>query len=46
MCAAGPPKAAQIAHATVQVELDGDCISTSHENPLFCGEAALTEKKK
>jgi cobalt-zinc-cadmium efflux system protein len=36
----------QIAHPTVQIELEGDCISPSQETPLFCGEAALTDKKK
>ncbi len=28
-----------IAHATIQVESEGDCVSASHPNPLFCGEA-------
>ena len=31
-----------IHHATIQVESEGDCVSASHPNPLFCGEAKPT----
>lgn len=34
----------QIAHATIQTELSGHCVGLSEQHPLFCGEAAVTEK--
>ena len=33
----------QIAHATIQIELHGDCVTTAHQNPLFCGESAPSQ---
>ena len=34
----------QIAHATIQTELAGDCIGVGGQMPLFCGEVAATEQ--